>query len=177
MRGNPSHDQTLSRANIDSARLALVLARDHKDVTSDHRNLAITVAIEARQRKVHSIVECVDPGTEPLLRKAGCDSVVCTTHLDACFMSHEAVSPGLKSVIDDLVTSREGQQLYVTPLDLPSKKTWAAVVAAASAQGHLAVGLMRDRTPHMNPPGAFDVKEGDRAVTIGVAKLDRLRLG
>lgn len=177
VRGNPSRDETLTRASIDDARLALVLSRDQADASSDHRNLAITVAIEARQRKVHSVVECVDPGTEALLRKAGCDGVVCTTHLDACFMSHEAVSPGLKSVIDDLVTSREGQQLYVTPLDLSLPSTWAKVVTAASAQGHLAVGLMRGRTPQMNPPGTLDVQAEDRAVTIGLSKLERLRVG
>lgn len=177
VRGNPSRDETLTRASIDDARLALVLSRDHADVDSDHRNLAITVAIEARQKKVHSVVECVDPGTEALLRKAGCDSVVCTTHLDACFMSSEAVSPGLKSIVDDLVTSHGGQQLYVTPLVLASASTFGEVAKAAATRGHLAVGVMRAGGSQLNPPAAAEVRAGDRVVTIGHAKLDRLILG
>ncbi len=176
VRGNPSRDEALTRASIDAARLALVHARDPADAGSDHRNLAITVAIEARQRKVHSVVECLDPGTEALLRKAGCDSVVCTTHLDACFMSSEAVSPGLKTVVDDLVTSHGGQQLYVTPLEVASTSTFAEVSRVASARGHLAVGLMRGGGSQMNPPATTEVRGGDRVVTIGHARLERLEL-
>ncbi|MCC6646545.1 MAG: NAD-binding protein [Polyangiaceae bacterium] len=177
VRGNPSSDETLTRASIDGARLALVLAKDRADVSSDHRNLAITVAIEARQKKVHSVVQCVDPGTAPLLRKAGCDSVVCTTQLDASFMSSEAVSPGLKAVVDDLVTSHGGQQLYVTPIEVASASTYGAVVAAAAARGHLAVGVMSAGDSRMNPPPSHQVKPGDRVVTIGPAKLGALKLG
>ena len=59
VRGNPSRDETLTRAGIESASHAIVLSKRPGDPHSDDLNLAITLAIEARRPEVRTTVECV----------------------------------------------------------------------------------------------------------------------
>lgn len=78
VRGNPTRDDTLTRANIDKAKNAVILSKKAGDPDSDNLNVTITLAIEARDKDVNSVVECVNASAEELLRKAGADSIVCT---------------------------------------------------------------------------------------------------
>ncbi|HAA01893.1 MAG TPA: hypothetical protein DCE18_00815, partial [Syntrophobacteraceae bacterium] len=68
VRGNPVRDGTLSRAAIDSVRHAVILCRNPIDPASDNLNVTIALAIEGRNRKTNTVVECVDPASEELLR-------------------------------------------------------------------------------------------------------------
>lgn len=176
VRGNPARDETLARANVDGAAHAVVLARRPDDPHSDALNLAVVLAIEGRNRKVNTVVECVDPASEELLRKAGCDRIVCTAKLDACFVSQELLNPGIQDVVDDLLTSRAGQQLYLTPVACSEPATFAELARAAGALGHLALGLRRGAETQLNPPGSASVQPGDHAITIGTSRPRTLAL-
>src|SRR5512133_298106 len=116
VRGNPARDETLTRAALDRASHAIVLCKTPGAPTSDNLNVAVTLAIEARCRGVQTVVECVDPASEELLRKAGSDRVVCTSRFDSLFISQELLNPGVQGVIADLFSARGGQQIYFTPV-------------------------------------------------------------
>ena len=77
VRGNPARDETLSRAAIDHARHAIILCRNPGDATADSVNITIALAIEGRNKATNTVVECVDQASEELLRKVGCDRIVC----------------------------------------------------------------------------------------------------
>jgi len=175
VRGNPTRDETLGRACIDSARYAIVLSKKPGDPQSDALNVAITLAIEARARAVHSVVECVDFGTQELLHKAGCDSVVCTSRFDAHFLSHELRHPGVQDVIAELTTSLRGQQIYLTPFEAEVSVPFSLVVNACQKQGHLALGVQRGAERSLNVAANFQVNQGDKIVTIGPRRILALR--
>ena len=169
IRGNPARDATLQRACIDESSQAIILSKRSGDAHSDHQVLAVTLAIEARTPGVITVVECVDPETEELLRKAGCDHVVCTTRFDAAFLASEARSPGTQDVIDDLLTNH-GQQLFFTEI-VAGTKDFASEAAAAKTRGHLAIGVRRDKHSHLNLDNAYVLKQGDAIITIGATPL------
>jgi voltage-gated potassium channel len=96
VRGNPTRDETLTRAAVDTAATALVFSKKPGDPHSDDKNIAITLAIEGRTPKVQTVVECVDFSAQELLKKAGCDGIVCTSRFDAHFLNHELLNPGVQ---------------------------------------------------------------------------------
>lgn len=172
VRGNPARDETLSRASLDRASHAIVLCRTPGDPASDNLNVAITLAIEARCRNVETVVECVDPSSEELLRKAGCDRVVCTSRFDSLFISQELLNPGVQAVIADLFSSRGGQQIYF--IAVASGGTFGEISGRCRSMGHLALGLGSADGVRLNVPPETVVSAGERLVTIGPERLNEI---
>jgi voltage-gated potassium channel len=170
VRGNPARDETLARANVKDAAHAVVLARRPGDPHSDALNLAVVLAIEGRNRNVNTVVECVDAASEELLRKAGCDRIVCTSRLDACFVGQELLNPGMQDVVEELLTNAGGQQLYLTPVQFGSGATFADLARSAGALGHIALGIRRGTETRLNVAGGTMLATGDIAITVGAER-------
>jgi voltage-gated potassium channel len=170
VKGNPSRDETLERANIDKAAHAIVLSKKQGDSHSDAVNLSITLAIEARTRSVRTTVECVEVAAQELLRKAGCDSIVCLARFDAHFLGNEVFQPGMQTVIDDLMSANVGQQLQLSPVP-SSAATFGDVVALCKKKGHVPIGLLRDHASMLNPGTDVKVTSTDKIISIGGTQL------
>lgn len=177
VRGDPTRDDTLQRAAIDTATHALVLCREPGAAQSDAVNVAVTLAIEARTRRVNTVVECNEPGTQELLRKAGCDRIVCLGRFDVLYMSQELLNPGAQDIVADLLSNGEGQQLYLTPIEASSGATVGDLRRAAAAQQHVLLGIQRGGINRLNPHELDPLADGDRAVTMGALRVNRLRAG
>lgn len=173
VRGNPTRDETLQRASIDQARHAVVLSKKPGDPASDNLNVSIALAIEGHSRKVNTVVECSDPFAEELLRKAGCDRIVCTSRFGAHFLSQELLNPGVQEVIDDILSSKRGQQIYFTPFEGPAA-TFDDLGHTCRRLGHIPVGVCGQDGMRVNPSGHTPVRGGDRIITIGPQRISKL---
>jgi len=176
VRGDPTRDETLKRAGIDGASHAIVLTRSPGDALSDALNVAVTLAIEARTKQVNTVVECVDPATDELLRKAGCDRIVCAGRFEALYVSQELLNPGVQEVIADLLSTGEGQQFYLTPVVAGADAVFSSLQQVAAKAGHIALGLRRNGVNHLNVVPGFKLAAGDAAITVGEARLPQLTL-
>lgn len=170
VRGAPSRDETLQRANIDEASHAIVLAKRAGDPQSDAQNLVITLAIEARSRAVRTTVECVEVSSEELLRKTGCDSIVCLARFDAHFIGNEVLQPGMQSVVDTLMSTVTEQQLCLSPPP-SSASRFSDVIVACRRQGHIPLGILRGAESLLNIPEDAELRPGDRVISIGTQRL------
>lgn len=171
IKGNPTRDETLTRASIDDAAYVVILCRDPKDSASDNLNLAITLAIESRSSHVVTAVECIDPGMVDLLRKAKCDRIVCLSRFESRFISHELLNPGAQSLIEDLICSAGGQQLYITAIPPTRLGTYGDLSRICHAAQHVLIGIRRGREQIFNPADETPLLAGDAAVTIGERRL------
>jgi voltage-gated potassium channel len=170
VRGSPTREDTLRRASVDSARYAIVLSKRPGDPHSDDLNVSVTLALESTRRKLFTVVECVDYSTEELLRKAGCDGVVCTSRFDAHFLSHEMLHPGVQEVIEQLTSNLGGQQVQLTAYN-GKTASYGAVVDTCKRSGHTAIGVRRENLTDLNPDLASTVSASDRIITIGPGRL------
>jgi voltage-gated potassium channel len=168
VRGNPARDETLTRASIDRASHAIVLCRTPGDPVSDNLNVAITLAIEGRCRAVDTVVECADPASEELLRKAGSDRVVCTARFDSLFISQELLNPGVQDVIADLFSARGGQQIYFTSVS--RAETFRELSDRCRKMGHLALGMSVTGGVKLNLSDDTQVTTGEQVITIGESR-------
>lgn len=177
VRGDPTRDDTLQRAGINTAQHAIVLTRNANDSASDAVNVSIALAIESRARQVNTVVECIDPGTRELLVKAGCDRVVCSAHFDALYVSQELLNPGTQDIVADLLSNGQGQQFYLTPLEMrASGKCFQDVAACAAAAGHVVIGLRRNNSNQLNVGMDYPVQTGDIAISIGEHRVSSFAL-
>lgn len=172
VRGNPTRDDTLARAGIDFADYVVILCRDPKDSGSDNLNLAIALAIETRAAKVISAVECIDPGMVELFRRAKCDRIVCLSKFESRFISHELLNPGAQELIEELLSSATGQQLYLTIIPTEVVISYYRDLRERCHQAkHVLIGLRRGGEQIFNPADDFPVVGGDAAITIGKRRL------
>lgn len=175
VKGNPARDATLARASIESADEAIILVKRPGDPHSDDHNLAVTLAIEGRTPRVRTVVECVDPESEELLKKAGADSIVCMARFESHFITTETVNPGTQEVVDDLLSHLrgDGQQIHFTKWDR-ADDTFGGAARRFVAEGHLAIGVRRDKQVRLNVTEAFAVNKGDDVISIGPKHIKSL---
>jgi voltage-gated potassium channel len=173
VRGNPTRDETLTRASLSRAKYAVVLTKSG-DARSDDLNVSITLAIEGRTREVHTVVECNDFSAQELLRKAGCDAIVCTSRFDAHFLSHELLNPGIQEVVEELTSNAGGQQIYVTRFDGKKHKPFSEIAAVCREHGHVAIGVRNGSATQLNASPDTKVSPGDAVITIGASRLSAL---
>jgi voltage-gated potassium channel len=171
VRGNPTRDETLNRANIDESAHVMVLSKEPGNPHSDNLSVAITLAIEARHPTVHSVVECVDYSAQELLKKAGCNAIVCTSRFDAHFLSNELLNPGVQEVVDELTSNLHGQQIYITELARSEGLTFSKIADHCKKQGHLAIGVRRDGVKELNVADDVKLAKGDAVISIGLKRL------
>jgi voltage-gated potassium channel len=95
VRGHPGRENTLRKAAVDTASRAVVLARDPTRAESDNFTLAICLTIKQLRPSLRLVAECVDPENEEILRRAGCESIVCVMNLGPSILAHELYDPGV----------------------------------------------------------------------------------
>ena len=141
VRGNPTRDETLTRASLDRATYAVVFSKTPGDAHSDDLNLAVTLAIEARSSAVYTVVECVDYTTQELLRKAGCDRIVCTSRFFGPLPEPRALEPGGPG------GRRGAHDQLARPADLRDRLSWRDPQGRGGQ-----TNLQQGRTPAHRPP-------------------------
>jgi voltage-gated potassium channel len=172
VRGNPVRNDTLKRASIDTAGYALVLSKKEGDPASDNLNVSITLAVEGYSNQVNSVVEIVDQASAELLYKTGCDRIVCTSRLGAHFLGQELLNPGIQEVVEDLLSAKTGQNMYL--IDSNGLGTFADAVSQCRAKGHLAVGIRTSSGVCLNPDAKAVLGRGDRIISIGPSRIPSL---
>lgn len=174
VKGNPVRNETLHRASVASADHALVLSRNENDPASDNLNVSIALAVEGLNRKaeIDTVVEIVDSASMELLRKTGCDRIVCTSRLGAYFLNQELVNPGVQEVIEDLLSAEKGQNIYLMEVS----RSWSIgeIVDRCRRKGHLVLGIRTADRVLLNPGEDVTAKPGDRVITVGASRMEAL---
>ncbi|MFZ9887956.1 MAG: potassium channel family protein, partial [Myxococcota bacterium] len=83
VRGAATKESVLAKAMVADAKHAILLARHPTDPSSDDSTLAAVLTLEHVNPAVRTVAECVDPERVPLMRRAGCDAVVCLAEMSS----------------------------------------------------------------------------------------------
>src|SRR5438477_6078084 len=117
VRGDPTTEATLERANAKEATAAVVLADATRGAASDDRATLVTLALKSLKRDLRVTVEAVDINSEPHLRRAGADEVVITGEFNGFLLASSALAPGVSEVARPLLSSSgsELRRLNIPP--------------------------------------------------------------
>jgi voltage-gated potassium channel Kch len=135
--GSPSDAEVLSRARVEAARTAVILADPGLGELADSRTALIALAVERRNPAVHTVVELVRSVNRAHLAHSGVDDIVCGAIATEHMLAQSAVMPWIKNVFRHLLSSRpETAKIYLRRL--PEKlvgRTFRELSRAAIAAG------------------------------------------
>ncbi len=168
VRGNPARKQALEQANIGSASHAIILSKNPQDVRSDDLTLAVNLAIESLHADITTIAECVDPDSIEIIRRTGCDSVVCVSRFSDSLLVQELLDPGVQEVVEEL-TDVKGEQIFVQHIVSMDKWQIDELKNWLGSKNLLLIGIKQHEsgTLLLNPKDSLKIQKGDRAVFIG----------
>jgi voltage-gated potassium channel len=180
IKGDPTQEHTLKRANVPLAFSIIVLADPEQKQLADAKNVLVCMAIKGlcnhEGESVNNVmVEGVDPKNLAHLRRAGASEIVSEQDFSLKLLAQSALHPGLSVVYERLLTiSAETNEVYLEPAPAPLVgKTFPEAARILektrdSANPVLLLGVVRDGEISLNPkPEAFDAfREGDSLVLI-----------
>ena len=176
VRGNPAKESILRRACVDRARYAIVLASDLSNLSADDHTLAAALTIESINPEIFTVAECLDPERVELMRRSGCNSVICVAGLASSFLVQEVSDPGTQAVVSELMSNTFGQQVYITPVEQMKNWDFPELQLHLSQQGYLVLGVQRGDKPLLNPGRAYKVEAGDQVICMGTHRPAPVRI-
>jgi len=166
VKGDPTREDVLRRANLGSASHAIVLARNASDPHSDDHNLVTTLVIEKLNPEVFTVVEVLNAEKIRQVELAGADSTVCASQIASGLIVQEMHDPGIKDILMDLASDLGGNQFYFVPIrametwEYRELRTWGITHACT------VVGFMREGKPSLNCEAGMKLEPGDLAILI-----------
>ena len=176
VKGNPSRESVLRRACVNKARYAIVLASEVDPVRADDHTLAAVLTIESINPNIFTVAECLDPERVELMRRSGCDSVVCVSGLASSFLVQEVCDPGMHAVVNELMSNRFGQQVYIVPVEQMQNWEFSELQAHLSRKGCLVLGIQRGSEALLNPGNAYKIKASDHVICMGPHRPPPVRI-
>ena len=131
IKGEPSQIEFLKNAGVVHASHVLILANVER-VYSDLEALAIVLKLKELNPEIKIVAECLDPKNISLLKKAGCQSVVCIGTVLGQMIAQEIQDPGVHEVINQLTCNSNAGQFFI--VDLPKTCHSVADVQAYSVK-------------------------------------------
>ncbi|GAA5496803.1 hypothetical protein Rhal01_02988 [Rubritalea halochordaticola] len=175
VKGEPTNEETLIRANVQEAQGVFILAKDPASVSSDACTFAIGTMIEHIEEEtgnpIHTVAEMLSSRSRRMVRRSSIDSIVVSEGITDRVMVQEFLHPGIHNAFAQLLTNTEGSQLYVCPTAQKGRRLIDIQCAALQYKDHLQViGLIRGGDAMLNPDKQVAVEEGDMLVVLAESK-------
>jgi len=119
VRGNFVKEEVLARANLPSARAAIVLADLSGGRTmdkADERTIFGTMAIKSMAAKVRTCAELIHGENREHLARANVDEIIVRGESAGALLATGAVSPGLADSVKSLVNNQDPNKLWRVPV-------------------------------------------------------------
>lgn len=174
VRGNPSNAADLTRAGIERAETAIVLADDSHPGQSaedrDAKTLLTTLAIESMNSDCHTCVEVIKSENYQHFERAKADEVVITAELTGALLAASASNHGISKVVADLVTHPQGNEFYsvATTEGISGLTFGEAAVRMKREYECILIAVSRSAADYdINPASDRVIRPGDRILVIG----------
>ncbi|HYP44561.1 MAG TPA: potassium channel family protein [Propionibacteriaceae bacterium] len=154
--GDATRRDILRRAEIIKAREVII--------TLDRDDSAILVTLTVRQLNpsAHMVVAVREEDNASLIRQSGANSVITSSEAVGRLLGLSAVSPNLGTVIEDLLSSREG-------LEVGERQVTSTEVGRSpdDVRGERVIAVVRNRTlRRFNDPTVATLATGDDVVVV-----------
>jgi len=114
VRGSVLEQETYERAQVTTARMAIVLATSYDDMTSDAVVASAIAVIENMNPNIHTVAECVNPRHKQLFNSVRCDSIVFSMGITGNLLVQEAQDPGVAQLFEVITSNTLGTTIFST---------------------------------------------------------------
>lgn len=131
--GGAASTANLRRAGLCTARAAVILADPRQEDLADARSTLVALAIERIRPEVHTVMELTSSTNRAHLEATEVNEVVCSGDLAEKLIAQSCISPGVKNVFANLLTTAGGTcRFFSVPLPRAlSGQTYREIVRQA----------------------------------------------
>ncbi len=175
----------LKKAGIQRAAIAFILpdkTKPRTDQDRDARTVMTALIMEKLNRELYTCVELLNRDNESYLEMAGVEEVIVSDEYAGNMMANAAKNHGIVPVLNELFTSKFGNQFYRLPV--PSqwvgkplfdffgwlKKNHNATLISVD-RGKMTAGGRRRSTSDVNPSNDYRFEDGDYIIVISKNSL------
>lgn len=177
VRGRPTSEEVLHRANVAHCEGVFILPADITDPNCDAQSYAIGSIIESiseeENRDIRTIVELVSKDNRKMLQRSQTDSIVQTDALKESLLVQEYLHPGICLAFEQLTSNQRGSQFYIFKNKLCGVRFQDAQIAAIKHRNQLQiVGIIQNNAHSLNPAADTIVQEEDALIVIASNESD-----
>ena len=119
VKGNPSNEDSLKRAGIESAATVIILADERLSDTADTKTIMTTIAIDHIIPDIHVVAEVLSSSNLPFFAYTFVNEIICLELLTERLLAQSCLTPGVSFIFADLLTqSSDTNEIYVE--DIPT---------------------------------------------------------
>ena len=167
VKGAVLDDETYRRAGIENARLAIVLATDYGDTTSDAVVASAVAVIESMNEAIYTVAECLAPRHRMLFDSVHCNAVVFSHTISGNLLTQEILDPGVARMMDALTSNIHDSCLFATEvIDPPTEYSYRNLATAMVKQDMSLVCVQRQDDMITSFASAYLI-HGDRMIYVG----------
>ncbi|MCH1625485.1 potassium channel family protein [Ferdinandcohnia quinoae] len=168
IKGNPTHDAVLEKANVKQAEMVLITADQSKDeVQADMITILTLLAIKGLNPEIYCIVEILTTQQINNARRGGADEILQTNRLASFVMVNSITSHGISEALLSLLIGVNGCKLHFieATFDLfgMSFKTCSEKLLN---EGKILIGIKRVDDVIINPPLSLEIRKSDYLLLI-----------
>lgn len=168
IRGNPTIDRTLVKANIEQADAAIITANQHKNESdADMHSILILLALKGINPDLYTVIELVTGMQLNNAKRAGADEIIKSYQLSSHLMMNSYLAKyGLSSVYSEL-NPANGNYFKIEPI--PEEligETFHAASHALLEKELLLIGIKKGDKTKLNPPISQVLHQDDLLILI-----------
>ena len=175
--GDPSNEDDLKRAGIETAQAAIILAeRDlmGNEENADAKSILTGLTIKSLNPKVYVCLELLDPANRRHCELAKVDEVLVSGEMTSRLLSRAALEHGITQFFSELITSEYGNEVYKA--EIPDEylgKSFDELLTKLRAEHQaILVGYQRDGRIVTNPKENHVFERGDNIVVLSPQVLN-----
>lgn len=168
VRGNPTNDFTLQKANVKEADAAIITADQHKnELDADMQSVLVLLALKGNNPSLYCVIEILTEHQANNATRAGADEIIKTYQLTSHFiMSSYLAKNGLSSIYSKLNPATGNSfQILPVPNNLVGKTFKEASIHLLD-QETILLGIKREEEAKMNPPLSYEILANDYIIVF-----------
>lgn len=177
VKGSPTNEDILMRANITKCAGVFILAADPDNINSDEKSFAVGAIIEMIEREqnisIKTIVDMVSKDNLKMIRRSNVDGIVSTDGITGCLLVQEFLYPGINNIIQQLISNTVGSQFYILDTKLEGRRVSEVQVAVLNNPENLQIiGIIKGGRQILNPPKTMMIEKGDQLIMLAENRKD-----
>ena len=176
IKGDPTQEDILLRAGLNTAEGVIIFARNPGDSESDAGTFAIGTIVEMHEqhtnRPIKTVAEVVSPSSRKLFERSNIDGAVIVEGVADKLMVQEFLHPGVHETFEQLLTNTTGCQFYVCSTKLTGNRLVDIQAAALKHPDDLQIiGLNRNGDSMLNPTKKIVLESGDQLIVLAQKRV------
>ena len=171
VKGNPSREDILLKANVKECEGVFVLAEDPIKAESDAQTFAVGAIIEMIEREINRpikvIVEMVSKANKKMMCRANTDGIVSQEGITDCLLVQEYLYPGIQEVFQQIISNTVGSQFYILSTKLQGRQIADIQMSVLKHPVNLQViGIIKNGTHILNPSKTLYIEADDKLILL-----------